>query len=466
MEERKLQSDNLYFAIIVALIASVFLTTTNMTAFNILLPGYMILFQTDMVIGQWLSIGYTLTCSMTILVAGYFSDKYSAKKVLLSGLTIMAVCSILSCFATDIYSLIVFRMIMGCGAGLTSAVGATIIYQSLEQEKQMGAISMLTMSFGLGVAFGPTIAGALQVFLGWRCIYIFNIVMALIVMLLVMKNVPVFIVNKDVKADFFGLIIGMIGTTLIIYSFTKFNEWGILSLKFIGYLFVGLASVLYFLYRQTKVAFPCLNLSILKNKQFLNAAVIFGISTIALILSPFAMSMYFQNVLGYSALVAGEMIILPSLALSLGSAIVGKTIKSGNERPFVIAGYCTLVIATFMLSKLTPTTSLIYIMVWLTIRYFCIGVTDPLIANYAFSTIPKELMGHASSFKGWLRQMFNAIGLSIFTVLMNAKATAYISAGMTAANGLCKAIADVTLYSMVIVIICVPLVCLLKTKKS
>ena len=200
MEERKLQSDNLYFAIIVALIASVFLTTTNMTAFNILLPGYMILFQTDMVIGQWLSIGYTLTCSMTILVAGYFSDKYSAKKVLLSGLTIMAVCSILSCFAADIYSLIVFRMIMGCGAGLTSAVSATIIYQSLEQEKQMGAISMLTMSFGLGVAFGPTIAGALQVFLGWRCIYIFNIVMALIVMLLVMKNVPVFIVNKDVKA--------------------------------------------------------------------------------------------------------------------------------------------------------------------------------------------------------------------------------------------------------------------------
>ena len=93
--------------LIIALSLTAIMTTINVTAFTILLPEYMTIFKTDLLTVQWLSTGYTVAQCMIVLVVGYFADKYSARNVYIAGVVLFALFSLISCFANNIYFLIV-----------------------------------------------------------------------------------------------------------------------------------------------------------------------------------------------------------------------------------------------------------------------------------------------------------------------------------------------------------------------
>ena len=442
------------------------MATINVTAFTILLPNYMNEFHTDLLTVQWLSNGYTVAQCMAVLVVGYFADKYSARVVYLTGVILFAASSLISCFTPNIYALIVLRMLCGLAGGLLSAAGPTIFYQSFEERKQLETMSYFTMAGGLGVAFGPAVGGFLEGIIGWRCVYVFNICAALIIIVPLWQHIPKVVQEMRYKLDIVSFIIGAIGTFLLLYSLSYGGSWGWFSVKTLGLLFLGIALLGIFIRIEWKSTHPILNVHILSNKYFRHGALMYGVAAIALVLSPYVMSFYFQRVWGYSALQAGEAIILPSLAMAIASPISGRIAYKVPSRPIIITFYVALIGITYMLGQLTPETTLFYIMLWLMLRYVVIGMTDPLIANCAFSLVPQEMMSHASSMNAWIRYMCNALALAVFTGILNERIVEYAALGQSAELAMCNALNDLTIYSMWVIVLCIPIAFMLKDKMS
>ncbi len=450
--------------LVLALALTSIMVTINVTAFTILLPGYMTVFHTDLLTVQWLSTGYTIANCMMVLVVGYLADKYSARVIYLSGIIMFAVSSLISCFTPNIYALIIMRMLCGMSGGLIGATGPAIIYQCFDEKRQLQTMSYFTMAGGLGVAFGPAVAGFLESIIGWRCVYAFNIVLAIIVLVPLWKYIPKVQQKVEYKLDAFSFLIGAGGTFLLLYSLSYAASWGWTSLKTLGLLALGITMLGLFIKIEWTSSHPILNVRILSNKYFRHGALMYGVAAIALVLSPFVMSFYFQKVWGYSALQAGEAIILPSLAMAIASPISGKIAYKVPSKPIIVTAYIALVFITYKLGQLTPETTLFYIMLWLMLRYVVIGVTDPLIANCAFSLVPQEMMSHASSMNNWIRNMCNALALAVFTGILNTKVLNYTTLGQSAELAMCNALNDLTMYSMWVIVICIPIALMLKDK--
>lgn len=450
--------------LVVALAIASIVTTINVTAFTILLPNYITEFHTDLLTAQWLSNGYTVAQCMAVLVMGYFADKYSARAVYLTGIIVFALSSLISCFTPNIYALILFRMLCGVAGGMLSAAGPTIIYQSFDEHQRLKTMSYFTMACGLGVAFGPAVAGFLEGVIGWRCVYVFNVCVAAAIIIPLWRHIPKVVLEVGYKLDIFSFIIGAAGTFLLLYSLSYGGAWGWFSVKTISLLFLSLALLAIFIRIEWQSEHPILNVHILSNKYFRHAALMYGVAAVALVLSPFVMSFYFQRVWGYSALQAGEAIILPSLAMAVASPISGRIAYKVSSRPIIIVFYTALIGITYMLGQLTPETTLFYIMLWLMLRYVVIGATDPLIANCAFSLVPQEMMSHASSMNAWIRFMCNALALAVFTGILNKRIVEYAALGQSSELAMCNALNDLTMYSMWIIVLCIPIAFMLKDK--
>ena len=452
--------------LIIALSLTAIMTTINVTAFTILLPEYMTIFKTDLLTVQWLSTGYTVAQCMIVLVVGYFADKYSARNVYIAGVVLFALFSLISCFAGNIYFLIVFRMLAGCAGGMISSASPTIIYQSFDERLRLQTMAYFTMAGGLGVAFGPAVAGFLEGIIGWRCVYVFNIAVAALVIYPLWKYTPKLVHGVNKKLDYKSFFVGAAGTFLLLFSLSYGAQWGWISLKTLGFLALGIACLALFILIEWRSEEPILNVRILLNRYFRRGAAMYGVAAIALVVSPFVMSFYFQKVWSYSVLQAGEAIIIPSLAMAVASPISGKVAFKVPVKPIILSFYVMLVGISYMLGRLTPQTTLLYIMIWLTLRYTVIGVTEPLIANCAFSLVDQELMSHASSMNSWIRYMCNALALAVFTGILNEKNASYISAGQAPEIAMCNALNDITLYSVLVIVLCIPIAFSLKGKQS
>lgn len=453
------------WALVIALALTIVATTINVTSFTILLPSYIDIFHTDLLTVQWLSTGYTVSTCMAVLIVGYLADKYSAKNILLCGVIGFLGFSFFSCLVGNIYLLIGLRMLIGASAGFVAATSPSIIYQSLPREKQLVAMSAFTMASGVGVAFGPAVAGLLVEVFGWRCVYIFNIMMATIVLFPLVRLVPKIVNGVKNKLDYMSFLVGAIGTFLLLFGASYGGQWGWLSQKTLGVWAVGFLLLILFIYIEWKSEDPLLNIRVLKHTPFRNAAILYGFTQIALTLSPFVMSFYFQKVWGYTPLQAGQAIIFPGLMMAIASPIAGKFAAHIPAKPFIFWLYVALAGITYMLGQFTPETTLVYIMVWLSLRYIVIGASNPLIANCAFSLVPKEYMSHASSLNNWIGYTCTAMAVAVFTSIMNQELLHQMAMGLSEPYAMCMAVDKVTIYSMWVIVVCIPLVLLLKDRK-
>jgi len=449
------------------LIAAMFIATMNMSSIVVVVPCFMDAFQTDMVMAQWMSNGFNLSTCIIILILGYFADRFSAKIVLTTGMIVFFVTSLLSCLAPNIYVLILLRVIMGLGAGVVMPMIPTIVYQTLDKKMQLSAIALMTMGSGLAVGFGPMITGFFEGIFDWRCLFLINVVFIGLIIGPIYKFTPKITQSTEEETvEWVALAIGTLGTVLLLIGCSFGGNWGWLSAKSIAFIGSGFGLVGLFIWLEWHSKKPMLKMRILKNKYFFMAAVMMGLASVALILSPTVMSFYFQKVWGYSALQAGEAIVIPGLMMAIASAVVSKLGKNLSAKWVIIVLYGALTIITYMLGQLTVETSMIYIMFWLSLRYITIGGSDPYMQNCAYSFVSAEEMGHASAVVNWFRQICTSLALAVFTAIVNSHTIQYQGQGSSYEEAMCVALNDVTLYSMVVFALCAAIACLLKDQRA
>lgn len=456
--------------LILSLLIGAFLSTLNMTNINIALPTLMTYFHTDMATVQWVVVGFMLTNGLIMPAIGYFTDRFGGRNLFAVGLLILATASALCAMAPSIEILIAARLLQGISGGIIMSVPFTLVYQFVSRERQLMTTSIVSVAIALGTALGPTIAGLFIDSFGWPSLFLFNIPFALLDCVLVMKFVPHRAFNVEKKLDLIGLIAAGIATVTLLFGFNQGSTLGWTSPITITLLAAGIICLAYFIVRELKIQDPILNFNVFRYKGFLYTFLFSAVANIALILTPMFMAIFLQSVIGLNALQAGLAMLVPALFMGIMSPISAKCTKYVSKQMLILIGMLIFLLATWQLSMFTVTTTVLVFDIWLAVRYIGIGLMNPLLTDFSMGSVPPVLSGHASAMMSWTRQLLTTITVSMFSLLYNSRLLQYAKEGIGA--GLdpiaqqqliqAEAISDINFYTMIIIILSLPMIYLLK----
>lgn len=406
-------------ALLITILVSGFTTMMNSSTVNIALPSFMTIFQVDIPMAQWIMVGYMLTLGMAMPLVGYVGDRYSYRKVYLVALVVMGLSAAACAMANDIYTLIACRMIKGMAAGFITPCTMTLLYRYIPKNKQASYLGLSVMASSLGPAVGPSIAGLLLAVFNWHSLFLINVPLVLIAFYLGFKSIPKEEPNRAGHLDLLGIFMVAIGTILVLIAFTKVEAWGWGSVYFLMCIFAGVMLIASFIFQEYRSEEPLLNFKVFQYKPFTLCVVVTCSMAIALNITPVLLAIYLQNILGHTPLEAGMILLFPAMLMVLGNFLSRLLIKQLTNRFLIVGGLTTAAVGTFLMSKAGLETTVFMIILYLSLRYFGMGLVNMPLTNYGMSVVPMSLSGHASSMLSWCRQLISTVAVNILTAMLS-----------------------------------------------
>jgi EmrB/QacA subfamily drug resistance transporter len=299
---------------------------------------------------QWIVDGYLLSLSSLLLLGGSLGDILGRKKVYLIGLYGFGAFSLLCGIAPNSELLILFRLLQGIFGALLVPGSLAIINTNFPKEARGRAIGQWSAWSGAATAIGPLLGGYLIDAASWRWIFFINVPLIIICAVLTIKGVEE---SKDArvrKIDYKGSILAALALAGITYGFIEgpVDKWHASS---VVPLILGFVFAFIFLWYEKKSRDPMVPLSLFKSRNFSGANVMTFAMYGALAGFMFALVIYLQTKLGYSAIKAGASLLPVTVLLLFLSGKVGGLSSKYGPRVFMTVGP---VIAGFGILLLLP----------------------------------------------------------------------------------------------------------------
>ena len=178
------------FPAVIATGAAFFMIVLDTSIVNLALPRIKDVFQADLTSLQWLVDGYALVFASLLLNAGALGDRYGAKSVFTSGLSLFCVASAACGLAPSLASLQFARAVQGVGAALLLPNSLAALNHTVEDpDRRKAAVAAWSTAGALGVALGPLVGGILVQYLDWRSIFLVNVPVGLVALWLARRHV-------------------------------------------------------------------------------------------------------------------------------------------------------------------------------------------------------------------------------------------------------------------------------------
>ncbi len=294
----------LVFAVI---IAAYFLDVIDASIVQVALPTIRTQFVSTLADSQWIIGAYGLTLAGFLLLMGRAGDVYGQKKVFVAGIIVFTLASFAGGLAPSLLTLIIFRAVQGIGAAMTTVTAFAIFIQLFPEGKERNrAFGIMIAVLSGGFAAGSVAGGVLTVLFGWRSVMFVNVPIGIVAVLLCRRYLP----NSDgwlrnQRLDLPGAMTVTVGTVLLVYGLTNAATLGFASLETLVPLGVSVLVLAVFLAVESRSKSPLLPLDFLRRGSVLTAnALALVIASIVGGIS-FILTIYLQNVLGYSPLYAG-----------------------------------------------------------------------------------------------------------------------------------------------------------------
>ncbi|MCK4608220.1 MAG: MFS transporter, partial [Gammaproteobacteria bacterium] len=327
----------------------------DFTAVNLAVAPIVKQFHASLTTAQWIINSYLLGSICLMIASGKIADMVGKRKIFLWGATIFTIASGLAGVAINQEWLITARFLQGIAVAIIFPVAMSIAFTSFPQKQRGLAMAIMLTIGGLAQSFGPVFGGIMVHFASWRWIFLINVPLGLFSIIATSILYPADnITTPEQSIDYRGII--LIATALLLLSFglNEIEQLGINSILLWSSLGAGAVLLLILGWHANQTANPIIELNCFKNRKFstiLIIRILIGYCWLALL---FPIGLYLQNVLGYSALYAGLVLLAMSLMFGTLSPLAGKLIdRVGSKIPLIIG--ISLAIISFICFMQLPT---------------------------------------------------------------------------------------------------------------
>ncbi|RFA20260.1 DHA2 family efflux MFS transporter permease subunit [Subtercola boreus] len=336
----------------VAILAS-FISFLDGTVINVALPAITRELGGGLAGQQWVVDAYLISLTAVILLAGSLSDAFGRRRVIFWGLIGFGAASVLCAISPTDEFLIVSRGIQGIAGALLVPSSLAIIISNFDGPKRAKAIGQWTAWTSTAFLAGPLLGGVLVDLLSWRLVFAINVIpiaVTLVMLRRIHAEPP-----RPVKPviDYRGAVLGVFGIGLPVFALIEQGRLGWSNPVVSGALIVGIAAFALFILNERRVPQPMLPLSLFAVRNFWvgNVATTFVYAAISL--GSFLLTLFLQQVAGYTATQAG-LASLPSTIISISlSSLFGTLAGTYGSRLFMAVGPVIAAVGWVLLSQVS-----------------------------------------------------------------------------------------------------------------
>jgi EmrB/QacA subfamily drug resistance transporter len=394
---------------------SLFIVGMDSTIVNVALPSIGRDLHAPVSGLQWTLDAYLLVLASLLMLSGSVADKVGRRRVFQIGLALFTLGSLACSLAPSLGWLVAFRGLQAVGGSMLNPVAMSIVTNTFTHPKERAqAIGVWGSVFGLSMALGPVIGGALIAEIGWRSVFWINIPIGIAAIILTALFVPESKAARTRALDPVGqaLVIVFLGT--MSYGVIEGPTYGWGSPRILVLFIVAIVALAALLAYEPRKAEPLIDLRFFRSLPFSGAAVMAISAMLAMGGFLFLMALYLQDVRAYSPLIAGLFLLPMAIAMALSAPLAGRAIASrgGPRVPLVIAGI-GIIAGGLMLTQMTDSSSDWYILLSGLVFGIGMGWVNAPITNSAVSGMPRSQAGVASGIASTSRQIGSSLGVAV-----------------------------------------------------
>jgi DHA2 family multidrug resistance protein len=392
-----------------------FMAILDSSIVNVALSHLMVTFSANLEQIEWVSTGYMLAFAILMPATTWFRDAIGLRNAFALALVVFTIGSALCGLAWSLDSLIFFRVIQAVGGGALMPTGLTMVSEVFPPSQRGMALGVWGAGATIAPALGPTIGGYLLDYVNWRAIFYINIPIGAVVIALTLALMRRSTGHRgSYRFDFLGFFFLSLALAGLLTGLTQGEREGWASTYILTLFAVSYFSFMIFLIVESIVEHPIVNLQIFKIRNFSITCILGTIRSIALFSSVFLLPLFLQQLLGYSALDTGLLMMPSALAVALAMPIAGNlTDRIGPKVPYIIGGIITAY-SFFLYSELSLNSSRGFMLYGLILRGAGMGFLMAPITVAAMNSVPQKMMSLASGLLNLIMQVSAALGIAVF----------------------------------------------------
>ncbi|MFI6443695.1 MFS transporter [Kitasatospora sp. NPDC050543] len=373
---------------------------------------------------QWVTSGYLLALAVFLITAGKIGDRFGHKSTFLVGAVGFAGTSAAIGFATDIQTVIAFRVLQGLFGALLQPAALGLLRGAFPAEKLNMAIGIWAGVIGASTAAGPIVGGLLVEHVSWQSVFFINVPVGLIALALGIW------ILRDVRAekaarsfDVPGIVLLSAAMFLLVWGIIKAPTWGWGDTSTLLFLGGAVLALVAFALWQRVAREPLIPLGLFRSVPLSAGTLLMILMAFAFFGAIFFVTFYLQNVHGMSPVDAGVHLLPMTGMMIVGAPAAGAAIGKVGPRIPIVVGMLVTTLAMYGMSTLdagsgTGIMSLWFVLMGLGISPVLVGATEVIVGN-----APLELSGVAGGLQQAAMQVGGSLGTAVLGALMAAKVT-------------------------------------------
>jgi EmrB/QacA subfamily drug resistance transporter len=396
---------------------------------------------------SWIVTGYALAFGGLLLLGGRLGDLYGRRRVFMAGVTLFALASALGGLAQNEAMLLSSRGLQGVGAAMASPTALALITTTFPAGPLRNrAFSVFAAMSGVGAAIGLILGGWLTGIdpnWGWRLTFLINVPIGLAAAFFAPRVLPDS-EHHPGELDVPGALLGTLGLLSLVFGITRTGNqdssgqtygWG--DPLAISGMALGVVLLIAFVLLETRIKHPLMPLNIFANRTRATAFLAMMITPAAMFAMFFFLSLFVQNVMGYSPLRAGFAFLPFCFGMVFGATLASKLLSLIDPR--FIAGTGTLLggVSLYMFHRIDAATgprdvltaarggdhlghTVNYwtdLMPWIVLMSFAMGLTFVSMMMAAVHHVREQDAGIGSGVLNTMQQVGGALGLAILSTV-------------------------------------------------
>jgi EmrB/QacA subfamily drug resistance transporter len=401
-----------------------FMIMLDNTIVNVALPAI----QRDLEIGiselEWVVTGYALTFAVLMLTGGKLADLYGRRLIFIVGLAIFTGASLACGLAPDAGFLIGARIVQGAGAALMNPATLSIIVATFPPRQRGMAIGIWAGVSAMALAIGPLVGGLIAEHLPWGWIFFINVpigALAILVARLVIEE------SRDTsleqRLDLPGLVTSAVGLFALTYALIEANTYGWTSARILALFAVAATGLVAFVLFESRQRLPMLDLTLFRSGTFAGANTVMLLVALAMFGVFFFISLFVQNVLGYSAVEAGATFLPMTLMIVLIAPIAGKFSDRAGSRWLMASGMMLVAGSLLLFAQLDASSSFWDVFPGMLVGGLGMGLAMTPTAAAAMGSVPTDKAGVGSAVLNSMRQVGGSMGIAVMGAIVTSNVT-------------------------------------------
>src|SRR3954453_11036411 len=395
--------------------AGFFMTVVDVSIVNVALPsiGEALDFSRDSL--QWVITAYAITFGGVLLLGARPADLFGRRRVFMVGVAVFTVASFLCGLAWSEGVLIGARALQGFGAAIISPAALSIIMTTFDEGAERNkALGIWGAIGGSGAAVGVLAGGVLTKYLGWEWIFFVNVPRGVAAFLLCRRFVRESRSDRKTSPDWGGAVTVTAGLALLVYAVSKAPEHGWTSSWTLVRLGAAALLLIAVLVIEARVRYPLMPFRIFRVRTVAGANIA-GLFLGAVVFANFFMlTLYVQQVLGWSALKTGPVFVATPGSAILWAGLAQALVARIGRKPVMAAGFVAMALGMLWYTQIAVDASY-----WsdLLPGYLLVGFALPFtfipVSIAALAGVDYHEAGLASGLINTAQQIGGAIGVAV-----------------------------------------------------